>query len=269
MGASDPPPVALTIAGSDSSGGAGIQADLKTFHAFGVYGMSVVTALTAQNTEGVSEIVAVDPAFVTAQIEAVARDIPPDAVKTGMLANAAIVEAVAAAVERRGLGNLVVDPVMVATTGARLLEPDAVAALRRVLLPAATLLTPNGPEAAILTGRRVETPADQEAAARAIVDAGAAAVLVKGGDLEGVDVIDVFHDGERLERFRDRRLDTRSTHGSGCALASAIAASLANGSDLRAAIVRARAWVRRGIERAPGLGRGRGPLDLFGDPGPQ
>jgi hydroxymethylpyrimidine/phosphomethylpyrimidine kinase len=258
------PPVALTIAGSDSSGGAGIQADLKTFHALGVYGTSAITALTAQSTRGVSGIFPVDAAFVALQIDTTVEDIPPDAVKTGMLATAAIVEIVADAAERHRFPAFVVDPVMVATTGARLLADDAVDAVRARLLPLATLATPNAPEAGVLLGRTVETPDDQEAAARALVDQlGARAALVKGGDLEGKTLTDVLYDGERVEIFRDPRIVTTSTHGSGCALASAIAALLARGETLDAAVARARAWVRRGIETAPPLGHGRGPLDLF------
>jgi hydroxymethylpyrimidine/phosphomethylpyrimidine kinase len=258
------PPVALTIAGSDSSGGAGIQADLKTFHALGVYGTSAITALTAQSTRGVAGIEPVDAAFVRLQIDTTVEDIPPDAVKTGMLADAAIVETVADAVERHRFPFLVVDPVMVATTGARLLDAGAVDAVRDRLLPLATLLTPNAPEAAVLLDRPVESAADQELAARALVEElGARAALVKGGDLEGDELTDVYYDGERLEIFRDARIRTTSTHGSGCALASAIAAHLARGEALDAAVSLARAWVRRGIEGAPTLGRGRGPLDLF------
>ncbi len=256
--------MALTIAGSDSSGGAGIQADLKTFHALGVYGMSAVTALTAQNTEGVSGIFAVEAGFVTEQIDTTVGDIPPDAVKTGMLANAAIVDAVAGAFDRHRWRAFVVDPVMVATTGSLLLEEDAVAAVRERLVPRATIVTPNGPEAATLLDRPVETPEDQEAAARAIVEElGAAAALVKGGDLEGPDIVDIFYDGTGWRRFTDPRIETTSTHGSGCALASAIAAHLARGEGLAESVAKARAWVRRGIESAPPLGRGRGPLDLF------
>jgi hydroxymethylpyrimidine/phosphomethylpyrimidine kinase len=264
------PPVALTIAGSDSSGGAGIQADLKTFHALGVYGASAITALTAQSTVGVSGIVPVDAAFVALQIDTTVADIPPDAVKTGMLAEAAIVDVVSEAAVRHRFAAFVVDPVMVATTGARLLSDDAVDRVRERLLPLATLVTPNAPEAAVLLGRAVETPADQEAAARALVlELGARAALVKGGDLAGETLTDAYCEaGEggrapRVHLFRDRRIETTSTHGSGCALASAIAAWLARGETLAAAVAKARAWVRRGIETAPSLGRGRGPLDLF------
>jgi hydroxymethylpyrimidine/phosphomethylpyrimidine kinase len=279
-------PVALTIAGSDSSGGAGIQADLKTFHALGVFGTSAITALTAQSTRGVTGIYPVAASFVALQIDTTVEDIPPDAVKTGMLADAAIVEVVAEAAARHRFPVLVVDPVMVATTGARLLEADAVDAVRARLLPLATLVTPNAPEAAVLLGRSVETADDQVTAARALIDElGARAALVKGGDLEGEMLTDVFYDGERIEIFREPRIATTSTHGSGCALASAIAAYLAlnataagrappaagapptsalpTGDALIVAVASARAWVRRGIEGAPPLGHGRGPLDLF------
>ena len=214
-------------------------------------------------------IFAVDPAFVALQIDTTVEDIPPDAVKTGMLAEEAIVSVVVEAAERHRFPALVVDPVMVATTGSRLLADDAVVAVRERLLPMATLVTPNAPEAAVLLGRPVETPDDQEAAARALVlELGARAALVKGGDLEGEILIDAFcqADGDgaaRVHLFRDRRIETTSTHGSGCALASAIAAFLARGEDLFAAVEKGRAWVRRGIEDAPPLGHGRGPLDLF------
>jgi hydroxymethylpyrimidine kinase/phosphomethylpyrimidine kinase len=259
------PPIALTIAGSDSSGGAGIQADLKTFHALGVYGMSAITALTAQSTTGVTGILALEPDFVALQIDTTVQDIPPDAVKTGMLANRAIVEVVAEAIDRWSFPAVVVDPVMVATTGALLLEPAAVEAVRSLLVPRATIVTPNAPEAAELLGVSIVGPADQESAARALVtDLGARAALVKGGDLGGNEVIDVFWDGVELEVFRAPRIETTSTHGSGCALAAATAAHLARGGSLRDAVARARAWVRRAIEGAPSLGHGRGPLDLFG-----
>lgn len=262
-------PVALTIAGSDSSGGAGIQADLKTFHALGVYGMSAITALTAQNTEGVAGIRVIDPDFVAAQIDAAVRDIPPDAVKTGMLANRAIVDVVARAADRHRFPVLIVDPVMVATTGALLLEEDAVDAIRKQLAPRATLLTPNAPEAGALLGRAIETLPDQEAAARDLVaELGARAVLVKGGDLESIEVADVYWDGRALEVLRAPRIVTTSTHGSGCALASAIAAHLARGESLQGAVRQAVAWVRRGIETAPSLGHGHGPLNLLQDRNP-
>jgi hydroxymethylpyrimidine/phosphomethylpyrimidine kinase len=256
--------VALTIAGSDSSGGAGIQADLKTFHAHGVYGMSAITALTAQSTMGVTGIFVIDAGFVREQIDTTVRDIPPDVVKTGMLADRAIVEVVSESIDRWRFPAVVVDPVMVATTGALLIEHVAVEAMRSLLVPRATLVTPNASEAATLLGVDVASPRDQEDAARALVaDLGAAAALVKGGHLEGDEVVDVYWDGERFEIFRAPRIPTSSTHGSGCALASAIAAHVARGEPLLEAVTRARAWVRRAIERAPGLGHDRGPLDLF------
>ena len=260
------PPVALTIAGSDSSGGAGIQADLKTFHALGVYGMSAVTALTAQNTEGVTGIFTVTPEFVAEQIATTVGDIPPDAVKTGMLANRGVVAAVAEAADRFDFPALIVDPVMVATTGALLLEQDAVEAVRSWLLPRATLVTPNAPEAGALLGWTIESSSQLASAARVLVeDLDARAALVKGADLPGEEIIDVYYDGERIELFRSPRIETTSMHGSGCALASAIAAYVARGSGLLDAIRQARRWVRRGIENAPPLGHGRGPLDLFGE----
>jgi hydroxymethylpyrimidine/phosphomethylpyrimidine kinase len=261
------PPVGLTIAGSDSSGGAGIQADLKTFHSLGVYGTSAITALTAQNTEGVTGIFPVDAAFVAEQIATTVADIPPDAVKTGMLANRSIVAAVAEASDRHSFPALIVDPVMVATTGALLLEKDAVEAIRSWLLPRATLLTPNAPEAAMLLGWTIREPSQLPSAARVLVeDLDARAVLVKGGDLPGEELLDVFYDGERVELFRSTRIETTRTHGSGCALSSAIAAHVARGSEILDAVRKARDWVRRGIRDAPRLGRGHGPLDLFGGP---
>lgn len=209
-------------------------------------------------------VVTVEPAFVREQIETTVADIPPDAVKTGMLANAAIVDVVAGAIDDHGWPTVVVDPVMVATTGATLLDPDAVAAVRERLLPRATLVTPNAPEAAALLESRVDRPDDQARAARALVERlGARAVLVKGGDLEGEEIVDVYYDGDRLEVYREPRIVTTSTHGSGCALASSIAARLARGEPLFDAVGGARAWIRRAIEGAPELGGGRGPLDLF------
>jgi len=259
------PAIALTIAGSDSSGGAGIQADLKTFHAHGVFGTSAITALTAQNTEGVTGIFPVNPGFVARQIDTTVLDLPPAAVKTGMLANRGIVDVVVDAARRHGFPIFVVDPVIVATTGALLLEEEAVEAVRSLLVPRASIVTPNAPEAAALLDRPVESPDDQADAARRLVrELGAAAALVKGGDLTGEEVVDVLFDGTTLERFSSPRIETTSTHGSGCALASAIAARLARGDELPAAVRGSRAWVRRAIETAPDLGRGHGPLNLFG-----
>jgi hydroxymethylpyrimidine/phosphomethylpyrimidine kinase len=253
---------ALTIAGSDSSGGAGIQADLKTFAAQGVFGMSAITAITAQNTLGVTAVEALAPAIVSAQIDAVAVDIPPDAVKIGMLANAAIVDAVAAAVARHGLRNVVLDTVMVAKSRARLLDEEAVAALRDRLLPLALVITPNVPEAEALTGLRIGSTADLVRAATRLVALGARAAFVKGGHLDGP-AIDVLWDGSAIRELCADRIDTRHTHGTGCTLSSAIAARLALGDDLVTACQAAKAYVTRAIAQAPGLGHGHGPLQHF------
>jgi hydroxymethylpyrimidine/phosphomethylpyrimidine kinase len=255
--------IALTIAGSDSGGGAGIQADLKTFHRFGVFGTSVVCAITAQNTLGVADWIAVAPAMIRAQLDAVAGDLRPAAVKTGMLADAGVVEVVADGVRRHALAPLVVDPVMVATSGDVLLEASAVQAIRTLLLPLAALVTPNLDEAAILAGMPVRGVADMERAARRLVDdGGAAAALVKGGHLAGPEMVDVLFDGT-LHHFRHPRIETTSTHGTGCTLSSAIAAHLALGHDLRDAVARSLDYVHRAIATAPGLGKGHGPLNHF------
>ena len=255
-------PVALTVAGSDSGGGAGIQADLKTFHAFGVFGTSAVTAVTAQNTLGVRAVHPIPVAVVRAQIDAVIEDIPPQAVKSGMLATRPLVEAVADAL--RGLGlAYVLDPVLVATSGDRLLEADAEAALSRLLLPLATVVTPNLHEARILTGREIGTVEDARAAARQLVDMGAGAALVKGGHLAGSEAVDLFWDGAEERIWRRPRLDTRHTHGTGCTLSAAVAAGLARGRPLSEAVDRAVDFVARAIAEAPGLGAGHGPLNHF------
>jgi hydroxymethylpyrimidine/phosphomethylpyrimidine kinase len=253
---------ALTIAGSDSGGGAGIQADLKTFAAHGVFGMSAITAITAQNTQAVTASVALDPALVAAQIDAVAADLPVHAVKIGMLANAAIVDAVVAALRRHGLGPVVLDPVMVAKSGARLLDDDAVRALRTRLLPLATIVTPNAPEAGVLVGRPVMTLDGQRDAAVALVRLGAGAALVKGGHLEGP-ATDVLATAAGVVDLPAERIASRHTHGTGCTLAAAIAANLATGAGLRDAVERAKAYVTRCIRQAPGLGHGCGPLQHF------
>jgi hydroxymethylpyrimidine/phosphomethylpyrimidine kinase len=250
---------ALTIAGSDSSGGAGIQADLKTFFAHGVYGMTAITAVTAQNTVGVYAVAALEPELVRAQIDAVAADIAVDAVKIGMLANASIVEAVAAALRSHGLPNVVLDTVMVSKGGARLLDDRAVVVLRERLIPLAAVITPNIHEAEALTGRRVATTDDQRRAARALVDAGARAVLVKGGHLEGP-ATDVLFDGHTFLELSAARLPGRHTHGTGCTLSAAIAARLALGDALPDAVRAAKDYVTHAIARAPGLGHGPGPL---------
>jgi len=255
--------VALTIAGSDSGGGAGIQADLKTFQAFGVFGTSAVTALTAQNTMGVAAVHAVPPEMVVAQIHAVATDLAPAACKTGMLANRAIVLAVASAVDRESLENLVVDPVMVATSGDRLLDTDAEIAVLEMLLPRCALVTPNLDEAALLVGFPVDTEDAMVRAAKRLVERGARAALVKGGHLGGDAVVDVLFYGREVRRWRRPRLATRSTHGTGCTLSAAVAAGLALGRSLETAIEDALEFVHRAIAASPGLGAGNGPLNHF------
>ncbi len=251
-------PCALTIAGSDSSGGAGIQADLRTFAALQVYGTSAITAVTSQNTQEVRAVQALPPDFVASQIDAVLDDLPIRAAKTGMLANAPIIAAVARALRTTDIA-VVVDPVMISKSGAALLADDAVAAMIELLLPRAALVTPNLPEASRLVGFDVVTPVDQERAAKALVAMGAAAALVKGGHAAG-DPTDVLYDGRELHRFTSARVQTRHTHGTGCTYAAAIAAHLARGAGLVDAVARSRAYVVRAIETAPGLGRGAGPL---------
>ena len=254
--------LALTIAGSDSSGGAGIQADLKTFAAHGVFGLSAITAVTAQNTTGVSDVAVMPPALVTAQIDAVISDLGADAAKTGMLGNAAVTAAVADAVERLALRRLVVDPVMVATSGARLLDEAAVHIMRTRLLPLAMVITPNVAEAAILTGLRIERAADLAIAARRLVELGARAALVKGGHLDGP-ATDAFWDGSTALELVAGRVPGRNTHGTGCTLSAAIAARLALGDDLPDAVQRAKAYVTKAIAQAPSLGHGHGPVEHF------
>lgn len=257
-------PIVLTIAGSDSGGGAGIQADLKTFQAFGAFGTSVITALTAQNTLGVTGVHAIPAAFVRAQLDAVATDLHPAALKTGMLATAEIVEAVADGIEMHGLEGLVVDPVMIATSGDRLLDAGAERAIVDRLLPRVALVTPNLDEAALLVGRPVDTVADMERAARVLVEQnGARAALIKGGHLPGDEVVDVLFDGASLAQWRRPRVVTHAGHGTGCTLSAAIAAGLAHGRTLHAAVEDGLDFVHRAIEEAPSLGSGSGPLNHF------
>ena len=252
----------LIIAGSDSGGGAGIQADIKAVTCLGGFAATSVTALTAQNTLGVSAIHEVPPAFVRAQMEAVLTDIGADCIKTGMLASAAIIEAVAEALADLAPDvPLVLDPVMVAKGGAALLADSAAGALIARLLPRARLLTPNIPEAEVLLGRRIAGVEDMEAAAHDLLALGPRAVLLKGGHLEGDDLVDVLAEGDQIRHYSGRRIATRSTHGTGCTLASSIAAGLAQGMGLDEAVARARAYLVRAIETAPGLGKGHGPLN--------
>ncbi|MBF8267230.1 MAG: Bifunctional hydroxymethylpyrimidine kinase/phosphomethylpyrimidine kinase [Dehalococcoidia bacterium] len=253
---------AMTIAGSDSGGGAGIQADLKTFAALGVYGTSALTAVTAQNTLGVTAVLELPPELVAAQIDAIISDIGADAVKTGMLANSRIIRVVADKVKEHSLLNLVVDPVMVAKGGDRLLQEEAVATMRGLLIPLATVVTPNLPEAAVLVGRRVESLEDARQAARDIVAMGAKSAVVKGGHLEG-DAVDVFYDGRRFREFSAARIPTSSTHGTGCTFASAIAAGLAKGMGTEEAVAQAKEYVTLAIRNAFPLGGGHGPLNHF------
>jgi hydroxymethylpyrimidine/phosphomethylpyrimidine kinase len=254
-------PVALTIAGSDSGGGAGIQADLKTFAALGVHGTSAVTAVTAQNTLGVTDILELPPALVAAQIEAVMLDIGAAAAKTGMLSSAEIIEVVARAIAHFNIGNLVVDPVMVAKGGARLLRDDAVDALRRRLLPLAAVVTPNLPEAEVLLGRAIRTLDERRQAARDLVALGARAAVVKGGHADDAQAIDHYFDGTELVELQSPRIATANTHGSGCVFSAAIAADLAKGSDSLAAVLLAKEFVTGAIERSLEVGRGHGPVN--------
>ncbi len=252
----------LIAAGSDSGGGAGIQADIKTVTALGGYAMTAVTALTAQNTRGVFGVMGVEPAFIQQQMRLVLEDIGADAVKTGMLHEAAVIEAVVEVLDETGAGiPLVADPVMVAQGGASLLAADAVETLKRRLLPRAALLTPNAPEAEALTGLTVADLEGQKAAARALLDLGPEAVLVKGGHLPGPVMRDVLASGEGIEVLEGPRVETDQTHGTGCTLASAIATGLAQGLALHAAVVRARAYLLEALRRAPGFGHGQGPID--------
>jgi hydroxymethylpyrimidine/phosphomethylpyrimidine kinase len=254
---------ALTIAGSDSGGGAGIQADLKTFAALGVYGASALTAITAQNTVGVTAASPVQADLVTAQIEAVAGDLQIHATKTGMLATAAIVEAVAAAIAELDLPNVVVDPVMVAKSGDALLAPDAVESLRTALLPLAAVVTPNLPEAEALAGMTIRSEHDAEEAARRIAALGPAAVVVKGGHADSAEIVDLLFDGVTMRAFRQPRIPGSDTHGTGCTFAAAVAAHLALGRSLADAVPVAQRYIAGAIAAAPGLGHGHGPMDHF------
>lgn len=254
----------LTIAGSDSSGGAGVQADLKTFAALGTYGMSCICALTAQNTKGVTGVVNTPVPLVTAQLEAVYDDIPPDAVKTGMLSTAPIVRAVADFLGKHRGPPVVVDPVMVATTGAVLLEENAIGAYKEDLLPLADLITPNIPEAEKLSGRKISSVADMEEAAKDLIKYGCGAVLVKGGHRVS-DALDVLCDGKKIWHFKGKRIETENTHGTGCTLSSAIAAYLARGLSLPDAVEKAKKYLTGAIASAAvhKVGHGHGPVDHF------
>lgn len=257
-------PVALTIAGSDSGGGAGIQADLRTFAFHQVHGTSALTCITAQNTLGVARVDALSPEAVAAQIEAVVTDIGVQAAKTGMLLNQAIIAAVAEQVQLFGLSNLVVDPVMVSRTGAQLIDDAAIATLKTILIPLALILTPNRYEAQILTGMDITTLTDMEIAAQKIRDLGAAHVLVKGGGMVGeLQGVDVWYDGHQTEVLKTEWVDTRHTHGTGCTLSAAIAANLALGKDPLTATQLAKDYVTKALHHALAIGQGQGPVGHF------
>ena len=255
---------ALTIAGSDSSGGAGIQADIKTMTAHGVYAMSAITALTAQNTTGVKSILESTPEFLAAQLDCVFTDIFPDAVKTGMVSSIPLIEVIADKLSEYGARNIVVDPVMVATSGDRLISEDAVGALKERLLPLATVLTPNIPEAELLSGEEITDAAGMERAARAISEKNDCAVLCKGGD-QGDEANNLLCLGGEGRWFRGRRIATTNTHGTGCTLSSAIASELAKGLELDTAVERAKAYISGALGAMLDLGRGSGPMDHMFD----
>ena len=257
-----PVPKALTIAGSDSGGGAGIQADLKTFSALGVYGSSVITALTAQNTKDVVEVLETPVEMVRAQFDAVMSDIGADAVKTGMLSSAEIIAEVAAGVRRFGIDNLVVDPVMVAKSGDRLLREDAVGAVLELLLPLTFIVTPNIPEAEVLSGRTILSQAEMVEAARAIHERGARIVVVKGGHLQG-DAVDIVFDGSNVERFASPRVNTKNTHGTGCTFSAAITARLAAGRSALDAIADAKHYLYGALLNSYEVGAGHSPVHHF------
>ena len=255
---------ALTIAGSDSSGGAGIQADIKTMTANGVYAMSAVTALTAQNTTGVYGILESTPEFLASQLDCIFTDIFPDAVKTGMVSSTGLIEVIADKLKQYQAKNIVVDPVMVATSGSRLISQEAVDALKELLLPLATVLTPNIPEAEVLSGLTISGPADMEKAAQAIGEAYGCAVLCKGGhDLN--DANDLLWRNGTCKWFHGRRIDNPNTHGTGCTLSSAIASNLAKGYDLDTAVERAKAYLSGALAAMLDLGAGQGPMDHLFD----
>ncbi len=261
-----PIPRVLIIAGSDSGGGAGIQADLKTVAALGVFGMTAITALTVQNTTGVYGITEVDPDFVARQIEVCVADIGCDAVKTGMLCSAAIIQAVAAKIREHHLSPVVVDPVMISKSGAPLLKSDAVDTLKRELLPLATVVTPNLHEAGALLGRTIRTLDDMKEAARALRDLRPQNVVVKGGHLEGL-AVDVVFDGREFTELRSERVVTKNTHGTGCVFASAIAAGLAQGKTVRESLALAKEFITAAIHSGLAIGKGYGPANPMAWPG--
>lgn len=253
---------ALTIAGSDSGGGAGIQADLKTFSALGVYGMSVITAITAQNTLGVFGVGEVSVPLIAAQIDAIATDIGADAVKTGMLSSASVIEIVAQKVKEHQLAPLVVDPVMISKSGHPLLAPEAITSLKEKLIPLATLLTPNLPEAEALTGMQIRTEAEMQKAAQQLCALGCQAVLVKGGHLPGA-ALDVLYDGSSYYTFSAKRINQKHTHGTGCTLSAAITSFLAREKALVEAVKEGKAYLTAALKQGLAIGQGIGPVNHF------
>jgi hydroxymethylpyrimidine/phosphomethylpyrimidine kinase len=251
---------ALTIAGSDSSGGAGIQADIKTMTANGVYAMSAIAALTAQNTTGVQDVMSVTPEFLSEELDSVFTDIFPDAVKTGMIPNAGLIDAAASSLKKYRARHIVVDPVMVATSGSRLIAEEAIGTLKEKLLPLAEVVTPNIPEAEILSGRTIRSKEDMESAAKAIFEACGCAVLCKGGHSIN-DANDVLYDGKECRWFGAERISNPNTHGTGCTLSSAIASNLAKGAKTAEAVLRAKQYLTEALSAMLDLGHGSGPLD--------
>jgi len=257
-------PIAMTIAGSDSGGGAGIQADLKTFAFHCVHGTSAITCITAQNTLGVSRVDALPVESVTAQIQAVINDIGIEAVKTGMLLNQEIIEAVAKEIRLLDLKNLVVDPVMVSRTGAKLMNDNAIATIKNLLIPQAAIATPNRYEAEILSGFKINTLQDMQNAAQVIYKLGAKAVLVKGGGMEGdLKSMDIWFDGENLETLKTELIDTQNTHGTGCTLSAAITANLALGKSPLVAVIKAKNYLTQALKFNLAIGKGQGPVGHY------
>ena len=251
---------ALTIAGSDSSGGAGIQADIKTMTANGVYAMSAITALTAQNTTGVTGIMEVTPSFLAEQLDCIFTDIFPDAVKTGMVSSSGLIETIASKLRQYGARNIVVDPVMVATSGARLISEEAISTLKKELLPLAAMITPNIPEAEVLSGMTITSPQEMEAAAKLIYESYGCAVLCKGGHRVS-DANDLLFDGSESVWFYGKRIDNPNTHGTGCTLSSAIASNLAKGYDLHTSVKYAKNYISGALAAMLDLGKGSGPMN--------
>ena len=251
---------ALTIAGSDSSGGAGIQADIKTMTANGVYAMSAITALTAQNTTGVTGIMEVSPEFLAKQLDCIFTDIYPDAVKTGMVSSGALIETIAAKLKEYNAKNLVIDPVMVATSGSKLISDDAIGTLKKELLPLATVITPNIPETEVLSGMEVKTEEDMIRAAKAIYEEYGCAVLCKGGHQIN-DANDLLYDADGYQWFMGKRINNPNTHGTGCTLSSAIASNLAKGYDLRTSVLYAKNYISGALAAMLDLGKGSGPMN--------